>query len=110
MKKATRIIAVLLPIVALLILLLAGREAAALVPAFAAWVAGLGTLGPLVFAVAYVLATVLLVPGSLLTLAAGALFGVWRGTLIVLLAASTGACAAFLIARYAARERVSARV
>jgi uncharacterized membrane protein YdjX (TVP38/TMEM64 family) len=51
-----------------------------------------------------------LVPGSLLTLAAGALFGLWRGTLIVLIAASLGATAAFLIARHVARERVAARV
>ena len=88
----------------------AGRQAAALLPAFAVWVAGLGTLGILAFAGAYILATVLLVPGSVLTLAAGALFGVVRGSIIVLLAATAGACAAFLIARYAARDRVARRV
>ena len=95
---------------ALAVLFFAGREAASLVPAFAEWVAGLGAAGWLVFTAAYIVATVLLVPGSVLTLAAGTLFGVVRGSIIVLLAATAGACAAFLIARYAARDRIANRV
>jgi uncharacterized membrane protein YdjX (TVP38/TMEM64 family) len=81
-----------------------------LLPRFAEWVSGLGWGGLLVFACAYVVATICFVPGSLLTLAAGALFGVVRGTAVVLVAASLGACAAFLIARHFARDRVARRV
>jgi uncharacterized membrane protein YdjX (TVP38/TMEM64 family) len=92
------------------VLLLSGRRAAALLPELSAWIVERGPAAPVLFALIYVVATVLLVPGSLLTLAAGALFGIWRGTVIVLLAASAGACLAFLIARYLARERVAARV
>ena len=105
--KILRWLAVLIAIVALLLI---ARQAGSLLPRFAEWLAGLGPAAPFIFAAAYVVATVLLVPGSLLTLAGGALFGVVRGTVIVLLAATIGASAAFLIARYLARERVAQRV
>lgn len=81
-----------------------------LLPRFAEWVSGLGVAGIVVFVLVYILATVLFVPGSLLTLAAGALFGVVRGTAIVFVAATAGASAAFLIARYAARDRIARRI
>jgi uncharacterized membrane protein YdjX (TVP38/TMEM64 family) len=50
------------------------------------------------------------VPASLLTLAAGAVFGVARGTLLVAAGATLGASAAFLLARYAARDAVARRL
>lgn len=69
------------------------------------WVDGLGTLGWLVFGLVYVLATVALVPGSLLTLAAGVAFGLWAFPLVVV-AATVGASLAFLAGRYLARDKV----
>jgi uncharacterized membrane protein YdjX (TVP38/TMEM64 family) len=87
-----------------------GRWAAALLPGFSAWVDGLGPWGPIAFAAGYVLATVAFVPGSLLTLAAGALFGLLRGTVLVFVAATLGASLAFLIARYAARGAIERRL
>ena len=70
------------------------------------WVARLGWAGPLIFVGIYALGTVLLVPGTLLTIAAGVLFGWWA--LPVVSAGSTlGAALAFLIARHMAREQVS---
>lgn len=69
----------------------------------------LGPWGPVVFALAYILATVLLVPGSALTLAAGTLFGVVYGTGIVSIASTTGAAAAFLIGRFLARDAIAAK-
>jgi uncharacterized membrane protein YdjX (TVP38/TMEM64 family) len=51
-----------------------------------------------------------LVPGSLLTLAAGALFGVTKGTLLAFVSATLGACLAFLISRYVARAEVERRL
>ena len=73
---------------------------------FEEWVAALGLWGPLVFAVVYVLAALAFVPGSLLTLAAGAVFGLGLGTVVVSLASTLTAATAFLIARYLARARV----
>jgi uncharacterized membrane protein YdjX (TVP38/TMEM64 family) len=71
------------------------------------WISRLGWWGPVVFGLLYVLATVLFVPGLVLTLAAGTFFGLWVGTLIVSVAATTGAALAFLIARYLAREKIA---
>ncbi len=71
------------------------------------WIAGLGVWGPVVLALLYVVATVLFVPGSLLTLAAGALFGLGVGTATVSVGSTVGASLAFLIARYGAREKVA---
>jgi uncharacterized membrane protein YdjX (TVP38/TMEM64 family) len=75
--------------------------------ALSGWLAGLGWWGPLLYGVLYVGATVLLIPGAVITIAAGALFGLWRGTLLVSLASTTGAALAFLLARSLARERVA---
>ncbi len=89
--------------IALVVVALLARRLADYVPAVAAWVEGLGALGPLVFATVYTAATVLFVPGALLTLAAGALFGLVTGTLVVWISAMLGSGAAFLVSRYAAR-------
>lgn len=71
------------------------------------WIDGLGAWGPLAFVLLYVLATVLLLPGSILTIAAGAFFGLGFGLVLTSLSATTGAACAFLIARYGARRRVA---
>ncbi len=70
------------------------------------WIEGLGLMGPVVFALIYVVATVLLIPGSLITLAGGAIFGLGIGFVAVSAGSVAGAAAAFLIARYMARARV----
>ena len=74
--------------------------------AFEAGIRRWGVWGPVFFAAIYAIAVVCLVPGSLLTLAGGAVFGLLKGTLIVSLAATLGAALAFLIARYLLRRRV----
>ncbi len=71
------------------------------------WVKNAGALGPLLYMVLYASATVLLLPGSLLTLAGGVLFGPVWGTLYSLTGATLGATVAFLIARYLASDWVS---
>lgn len=77
---------------------------------FQAVVKGMGFWGPLLYGVFYVFAALLLVPGSLLTLAAGAAFGLFKGTVIVSLASTTGAGLAFLISRYFIRDKVQRRM
>lgn len=67
----------------------------------------LGLWGPLVLGAAYVIAALAFFPGSALTLAAGAVFGLVWGTVTVSLAATIAAALAFLIARYLARDKVA---
>jgi uncharacterized membrane protein YdjX (TVP38/TMEM64 family) len=110
MKNSRKIVVGLVVLAVFAALLTVGGKAAAVLPRLAEWVSAQGAAAPLLFGAAYIIATVLLVPGSVLTLAAGALFGLWRGTLIVLISASLGATAAFLIARYLVRARVAQRV
>lgn len=69
--------------------------------------AGAGFAGMALFGVVYVIAALAFVPGSAITLAAGALYGPWRGTVLVSLASTLTAALAFLIARHLARERVA---
>ena len=73
------------------------------------WVNSAGALGPLLYMAAYAIATVLFLPGSVLTLAGGALFGPVWGTLYSLSGATLGATLAFLIARYLAQDWVRQR-
>jgi len=62
------------------------------------------------FFLAYVAVTSLSLPGAaIMTLAAGAIFGLWRGTLIVSFASAIGATLAFLSARYVLRDWVKSR-
>jgi len=70
------------------------------------WVRGAGWLGPIAFIASYAVATVLFVPGSVITLAGGALFGPVLGTAYSLTGATLGASAAFLAARYLAADWV----
>jgi pyruvate/2-oxoglutarate dehydrogenase complex dihydrolipoamide dehydrogenase (E3) component/uncharacterized membrane protein YdjX (TVP38/TMEM64 family) len=91
-------------------LILLGREVGAYVPRFAEWVDGLGALGPVAFIAGYALAVVGFVPGSVLTLAAGAIFGLLEGTVYVFVAAVLGSTGAFLVSRYLARRAVERRL
>jgi uncharacterized membrane protein YdjX (TVP38/TMEM64 family) len=68
-----------------------------------AWIAGAGPWGPFVYMLAYAIAIVLLVPGSLLALSAGLAYGPW-GLPLAVPAATAGAALAFLIGRYLAGE------
>jgi len=78
--------------------------------ALEAWITGFGITAPLVFVVVYALASVLFLPGMVMTLAGGALFGPVWGTLINLLGATLGATAAFLVARYLGADWISRRL
>ncbi len=73
-------------------------------------VAALGPWGPAAFVLLYAAATVLMVPGSVLTLGAGAVFGPLKGAAIVWAAATLGATAAFVLGRSLARDRVAKRL
>jgi uncharacterized membrane protein YdjX (TVP38/TMEM64 family) len=100
----------------------AGAALVALVLAFRllpvdTWLLGLverirdtGLRGAGLFVVLYVVATVLVMPASVLTLGAGFAYGPVYGSLLVVVASNLGALAAFLLGRTALRERVSHRL
>jgi uncharacterized membrane protein YdjX (TVP38/TMEM64 family) len=71
------------------------------------WIAGLGIWGPVVLGLIYIVATILFVPGTILSLVAGAVFGLGVGVVTISIASTIGAACAFLIARYVARDRVA---
>src|SRR5882724_4854159 len=77
---------------------------------FVAWIRGAGVTGMLLFAFAYVLACVLFLPGSILTLGAGFAYGVGAGTPLVWLSANAGAALAFVLGRTLLRGWVALRV
>lgn len=74
------------------------------------WIGGLGMWGPVALGLIYVAAALLLAPGWILTVAAGALYGLLVGTIVVSLASTTAVALAFLIARYLARDRVRRQI
>src|SRR5690349_8196469 len=65
----------------------------------------LGPWGPILFALLYVIAAVTMAPAFILSVAAGALFGVWKGSLLVFVSATLGASAAYAVARRVAGTR-----
>ena len=73
-------------------------------------ISALGAWGPLLFMLLYVLATILFVPGFILTLGAGILFGIIQGSILVSISSTTGATLAFLIGRYLARGWVAGKI
>lgn len=74
------------------------------------WFEGLGAAGWLLYFGLYVMIVLLLLPGILLTLGAGFLFGFWLGGAVVVGALSAGSGLAFLIARHAMGERLASRI
>ncbi|MFI5314519.1 MAG: TVP38/TMEM64 family protein [Myxococcota bacterium] len=100
----------LVPVTLLALAVYYHAEIASQIGELAHWVATLGPWGPIVFIAGYALAAVAFVPGSVLTVAAGALFGLAAGTAYVFIGASLGACAAFALARSFARGAIERRL
>ncbi|MEY2984943.1 MAG: hypothetical protein RLZZ568_1560 [Cyanobacteriota bacterium] len=75
-----------------------------------AWIEGLGPAAAIAFIGFYALATVALLPGSVLTIGGGVLFGVVWGSIYVFVGATLGATGAFLVGRYLARDWVERKI
>jgi uncharacterized membrane protein YdjX (TVP38/TMEM64 family) len=99
-------------LVALIVLLAAARwlGVGGALRSLLEWISSLGTIAPLVFIAAYIVACVLFIPGSIMTIGAGVLFGVVRGSIYVSIGATIGATLAFLIGRYYARDWVATKL
>ncbi|ACM20100.1 iron-sulfur cluster-binding oxidoreductase, CCG domain pair-containing, and membrane protein [Geotalea daltonii FRC-32] len=72
--------------------------------------AGFGVVAPLVYIACYIVAPALMFPGLPLSIAGATVFGPFWGVVYTIIGATLGACAAFLIARYAARDWVERRL
>jgi uncharacterized membrane protein YdjX (TVP38/TMEM64 family) len=105
LRAATVALLVLGSVAALV--LLARSDAAS---SFLEWIPTLGAWGPVIVAAAYVPATILFLPGSVLTLGAGFLFGVVHGTVAVSIGSTLGSAASFLLGRTLLRSWVEAKV
>ena len=72
------------------------------------WVGQMGVVGIFIFIIVYAVATVLLAPGSVLTIGTGFAFGLWKGFVAVSAGSTLGAALAFLVARFIARDKIEA--
>jgi uncharacterized membrane protein YdjX (TVP38/TMEM64 family) len=112
MKRITpgRVLAVIVAIAAIAAIVLAGRRLGGEVTAILDRISALGPAAPAAFIAIYVVACVMFVPGSILTIGAGVLFGVVRGSIYVSIGATLGATAAFVLGRYLMRDWVARRI
>ncbi|QLE56163.1 TVP38/TMEM64 family protein [Nostoc sp. TCL26-01] len=97
-------------LIAILVVIAKQFNFSAILQTLVLWVQSLGIFGPIAYIIIYNLATLLFIPGSLLTLKGGCLFGVFWGSIYVLFAATVGAILAFLIGRYLSRDWVSQQI
>jgi uncharacterized membrane protein YdjX (TVP38/TMEM64 family) len=87
-----------------------GRQAAPHLLALTSDIRALGPAAPAAFVLIYTFAVLALIPGSLLTIAGGAVFGFVRGVIYALIGATLGSTSAFLLGRYGARRLVARRL
>jgi uncharacterized membrane protein YdjX (TVP38/TMEM64 family) len=107
-KNTTSRVAILVAILMALFLAMRFLPVQQWLRSFNDWVGQMGTVGVFVFIIVYTIATVLLAPGSILTIGAGFAFGLWKGFVAVWAGATLGASLGFLVARYIARAKIEA--
>ena len=112
MKNVKWIKPLLIIVVIATVLILGGKylNLQQLVADVLAWIENLGASGMAVYALLYIMACILFVPGSLLTLGAGAIYGVVTGSILVSVSSVLGATAAFLVGRYFARDWIAKKI
>ena len=103
-------IAVIAALAAAVVALMIAAPVAEGAVALASWVRGAGIYGVAAFAGLYIVATVLLVPGSLLTASAGFAYGPVYGTLLVSPVSVLAALVSFALARTVLRDRLEQRL
>ena len=74
------------------------------------WISGLGVIAPVIFIAIYILACVAFLPGAILTLGAGVVFGVVKGSIVVSIGSTLGAACAFLVGRYLVRGWITNKI
>lgn len=74
------------------------------------WIMGYGVLAPVIYMLIYTVAPALFLPGLPITIVGGILFGPFWGVFYTITSSTLGACVAFLISRYMAREWVEEKM
>ena len=74
------------------------------------WIESFGILTPIIFGLIYIICTVLLISGAVLTLGAGIIFGVIKGSIIVSVFSTLAAITSFLIGRFLLRNWVLKKI
>jgi uncharacterized membrane protein YdjX (TVP38/TMEM64 family)/Fe-S oxidoreductase len=74
------------------------------------WIINYGSLGPFVYMLVYTIAPVFFLPGLPITIVGGILFGPLWGVIYTITGSTAGACAAFLVSRYLAREWIEGKL
>lgn len=74
------------------------------------WIEGTGVLAPIVYMLVYSIAPALFLPGLPITIVGGILFGPFWGVVYTIISSTMGACVAFLVSRYLAREWVAEKL
>src|SRR5260370_21970326 len=110
--RPVRALKLALAVVGLITLVLAARHLGAgrAIADTLRWVSSLGAAAPLAFIAIYILACVLFIPRSILTLGGGFLFGVVWGSVYVSIGAPAGAPCAVLLARYITRDWIARKL
>jgi len=103
-------IAIIVAVIISLIALTKYLPIASYIMSMLEWTENLGVWGPVVVALFYIVACVFFIPGSIVTLGAGFLFGTVVGTITVSIGSTMGAAAAFLVGRFLMREMVEKKV
>ena len=68
---------------------------------------GYGVFAPVIYMLCYAIAPALFLPGLPITIAGGILFGPFWGVVYTIISSTVGACIAFLISRYIARDWIA---
>ncbi len=74
------------------------------------WVQSYGVLAPIIYMLIYTIVPSLFLPGLPITIAGGILFGPFWGVVYTITSATLGACVAFLISRYIARDWIASKL
>ncbi len=74
------------------------------------WIQGYGALAPVVYMLIYTVAPALFLPALPITIVGGVLFGPFWGVVYTITSATSGACVAFIISRYIAREWIEEKL
>ncbi len=74
------------------------------------WIKSFGILTPIIFGIIYIICTIFLISGAVLTLGAGIIFGIVKGTIIVSIFSTLAATASFLLGRFLLRNWVSKKI
>ncbi len=109
-SAASKIVKITVGLAALAVLVFFGRQAGDYFLDFALWVKGQGALGPVIFIAGYAVGVIAAAPAAILTLLAGAIFGLRAGTAWVFIGSTLGSAGAFLVARYLARSAVEKKI